>query len=349
MGRWGLLLWVTCLACAATQAGGETRDRFEVGGWEGYAVTDEGGLYRYCAAGELPSDGTNMILYWRDSGFSLSLYNDLWQLPEDASYTVSAAIDRRWSRNITGEAYSATAISFDFGHDAYTVRAFRLGNRLTISTGEATLRFDLKGTNAAIDALKACHERNRSAEPGGGSSLATAGPAGPPETVTGSDYRKVERPHITLEELRSLMTENISVRIKVVPTPDGLSHYDFHAPASAGYIRGSYVELNPGTSSSAEIMTDHLAVSQLLCTGVFASGSEPAVAFGTSTVQRAFAACDSSDITLHEQFTIFLTTAGFAQLYIITSDDEGRETAAMIANELFDTLEAFAYYLTLPE
>lgn len=345
MGRWGLVLCVAAIACCAMPSKAQDRDSIEIGRWIGGAYGEDDGTYRFCAVTAVFPGEVDMILYWAESGFSFTLTSEIWDLPVDDTYTVSAAIDRSWTRRISGRAISDAAINFGIGHDADAVRAFRLGRRLSIETDTTILRFDLQGTNAAIEAIEACHARNLA--------LPTAGAGGSSEgpgagSVIESDYRRFPEPNLTLEEVRILMNEESLVLIKVMPPPDGLSHYDFVAPTSPGYVRGTYVELDPGTASTQEILTDHQAVSQLLCQGVFASGSEPPVAFGTSFVQRGFAACQTDDETLHEDFAIFLSTGAFAQIFLITSDGDGRDIALTITDTLFNTLETLAYFTADP-
>ncbi len=341
MGRLAAVLCAVCLTLAANSSTGQDRDRIAIGNWRGGAQTNENGEYRFCSAGALPSTGTNIILYWRESGFSFSLYNDNWELPAGTSYSVFAAIDGRWGRDVTGDAYSTTAINFRLGHDVDAVEAFRLGNQLTINAADETFRFDLNGTNATIQALQECHARNLAARPGEDTRT-------PPGRRPESEYRSLAEPNVPLDLLRSLFADNISVPTKVIVPPDGLSHYQFVAPGSPGSIQGSYVEMDPRTSSTEDMLEDHLEISRLLCPGRFASDTEPAVSFGSSVMLRAITICETSDGPLYENFTL-LNLQVFAQLFHISSDDAGLETASQIGDDLYGMLERFSFFLTQSE
>lgn len=349
MDRLAYVLCLACLTFAIAPAVGQDRDNIVIGEWRGGAQTNQNGDYRFCSVGVPRSGGTNMILYWRESGFSVSLYNDLWELPEGSSYTVSAAIDRRWAGDVTGEAYSTTAINFSFGHDADTVAAFRLGSRLTIDAADATFRFDLNGTNAAIAALQDCHRRHS----GGRRDVAGSTPEDPTgfpgmETDAGAwtFYERIDDPDFDFVLIRSLMTEFVSPSAEIrEPGPDDRwSHFLIDDPQAPGWLLGSYNEIRIFSVTLDRAILLFTLKNERMCGGTAHSRFLSPIEIDEFTVAAVFTECEDND---HVAFNawIYLDLADHMHVYTITSDRQSFGYAERLSVNLTAALQEYASVL----
>lgn len=349
MGRLAAVLCAVCLALAANSATGQDPDRIAIGNWRGGAQTNENGEYRFCSAGALPSTGTNIILYWRDSGFSFTLYNDNWELPAGTSYSVFAAIDRRWSRDITGDAYSTTAINFRLGHDVDAVEAFRLGNRLTIDAAEETFRFDLSGTNAVITALQNCHKSHirGSRDIAGASPQDSAAPSGT-ETDVGSwtFYERVDDPDFDFVSIRSLMTEFVSpsAEIREPGADDSWSHFLIDDPRAPGWLLGSYTEIRIFSVTLDRAILLFTLKNEQMCGGTAHSRFLTPIEIDDFTVAAVFTECNDNDYLAFNAW-IYLDLVDHMHVYTISSDRQSFEYAERLSINLTAAMQEYASVL----
>lgn len=346
MGRWAVILSVFCSIGIAVPALGQRSYHIDVGGWSGGGQTDQNGNYLLCAVGRPQSEGVTLALYWREDGFGISLYNEIWQLREGTNYAVSAAIDQRWSGDIAGRAHSTKGIGLHIGYDDDVIDAFRLGSRLTLDTAEGTFRFDLSGTRLAIGSLRNCHAHFKAVRPGQAEAARPADGPMPESQMPGTEYRKLGQPVVTPELLGNLFAEHVSIPTTIVAVgPRARYHYDISVPKSPGYVSGIYIEVDPGRSSTSDIMAGYLDDSDSTCPGTFVSESEQPVAIGSSILLRAIAICESGPIRVYQSLTI-LNMETFAQVYIISSDESGLESATQMADDMIGMLGRLAIAVT---
>ena len=327
--RFGFLAVAFSIAGAATGAAGETLETFEIGRWSGFASAIDDGDYESCQVYSEQPDGITLSFLLDETGLIIAMINDAWRLPAGTIYAVTASVDRRWSERLRGEVVNPGLIAFPISDQQRAVRALRLGNTLSLETPQTTLRFSLRGSNAAITGLFDCHDRHA------GAALAATPPAPSPE---GRSFGRLRQPLLDLSEMRDLFDTAIGGGVKVRPAKaeESRAHYALLISTDEGHAGGIHFDADPGGLEIAEIMAELVYTEQLACSGRFASGTDPAEQ-REALVQRAFAACDIGHETLHFA-AIAVRYEELAQIFLFWANDKARQTMADSVDALYAAL-----------
>ncbi len=164
-----MLKWLAAGLLAATPALSdgisEWETVFEQGAWRlDVNIWDDGSLS--CETRAISDEGTLFsVESWPDGTFSITLYNENWQFPEEAvDETFVVRIDNSDPWDISAEKYSSSVTSWLDRTEPATQRfltAFYSGSNMLIESvkGTAIARFALSGTGPTMDEHSKCEDR----------------------------------------------------------------------------------------------------------------------------------------------------------------------------------------------
>jgi hypothetical protein len=163
-----MLKWFTAALLAASPAFSDGIDEwetvFEQDSWRLDVNTwDDGSLS--CETRSVSEDGTLFsVESWPDGSFSITLYNENWQFPEEAvDETFVVRIDGGDPWDISAEKYSSSVTSYLDRTEPATQRfltAFYSGSSMLIESakGTAIAQYALSGTGPTMDHHSECED-----------------------------------------------------------------------------------------------------------------------------------------------------------------------------------------------
>jgi hypothetical protein len=153
------------------------RDDFRSGVWAGRAHPTSGGPFTHCTINAEYENGISLSFFiTRDYRYGIYLFSAAWSLTEGDSYDVAYAVDGGRRTAAKAKAITNNGVKIDLSNTRGVFDQLKSGAVLLIEAAGGRFRFDLGGTNAALERLLVCVNRNlQVAGPGGGGSVGGAG------------------------------------------------------------------------------------------------------------------------------------------------------------------------------
>lgn len=153
------------------------RDDFRSGVWAGRAHPTSGGPFTHCTINAEYENGISLSFFiTRDYRYGIYLFSAAWSLTEGDSYDVAYAVDGGRRTAAKAKAVTNNGVKIDLSNTRGVFDQLKSGAVLLIEAAGGRFRFDLGGTNAALERLLVCVNRNlQVAGPGGGGSVGGAG------------------------------------------------------------------------------------------------------------------------------------------------------------------------------
>lgn len=301
---------------------------FPAGSWRGIADLGDGSDLPLCTVYG-PEVGSAMLLNWSPSGLSIGLQDDQWVLTDGARYPVTVSVDDRWQAELDAQALSENAVAIVVGDDPTAIDGLRQGNRLVIQAAQQEFRFALRGSNAAIGALRDCYRRYAgayadlpaipppdSASPAPESPPATATAPRGPELAPGV-YRRA--PSIGLGDIEGLVRAQISPAAQVWLNDRSPAFFEYRGERSFrgdGPVSGQVYELDVPSGLVERAMLSLYAHWLDLCGRDGESGQLPAESFTDFDLQYAVIRCGTGPEDRQIELVLMLIDT-YGVLYVI--------------------------------
>jgi hypothetical protein len=149
------------------------RDDFQSGVWAGRAHPPNGGPFTHCTINAEYQNGISLTFFiTRDYRFGIYMFSAAWSLTKGDSYDVAYAVDGGRRSAAKARAVTGNGVMIDLSAARGVFDQLKAGAVLLIEAAGGSFRFDLGGTNAALERLLVCVNRNLQVagrSPGGGS------------------------------------------------------------------------------------------------------------------------------------------------------------------------------------
>jgi hypothetical protein len=84
------------------------------------------------------------------------LTNPVWSLRDEVKFPLQLAVDRRWSKSVSGTALAPSSVFVSLGGDWEAFEALRMGRELRVTAARETFEFLLTGTSVSLAEAARC-------------------------------------------------------------------------------------------------------------------------------------------------------------------------------------------------
>ena len=297
---------------AATPDGYAREQPFGAGQWIGTeSFDDDTGDLGHCRIEATFNSGITLAFgLLPDFTLLIVLTNPRWSLPDEVQFPLQLAVDRRWSKSVSGRGIAPNGVVAYIGDDWQTFEALRVGRELRVVAARETFEFVLKGTSFGLMEAARCVLRNSQvaskpdpfsvqSDPFGSDPSNGAAPAG---SLTQSEVAGFLA--AAGIENATLMTD--AQRQKTVP-------YAQHAWTLRATI-GAFAEYPLEGRSLQQVLAAEIAGLSERCGGRILSGSQPPTRIGDITLARFALTCDFTDGSSVVNGTLVLGDASVAAI-----------------------------------
>ncbi len=278
--RWLIGLLVLFMSVLPAQA-------YNVAGWNVVYFPDEKAPLGCMMSGEYRSGITFGLFVSKAYKWSITLHDPSWNLAPDDTTDVAVFVDRKFIASGKAAHISTKLAHLPFsGADAF--KALQIGRRLELRTPYGKLRFSLKGTQKAMNAVLDCVKRI------------------PGTQARSSDQSESDAAMVPVTEAAQIVTDIFKLagveNYQLEPPEEGRSEVSFKLPdGTSGFFvaaRGSK------THKADDYAGQVIGKWSNVCKGDFLSGKQSVPSTDGSVVRKVVTTCRTGEADIVAETTI---------------------------------------------